>query len=254
MRATCLLGLTLITTKARCLLLPAGGAAAGLPAGGAGAGRPARAGECQFVLFVSLCFLWNACALTAVLAGTAGTGRPVHAGACQLNTAICTGFLLLLFHTSDCAELPAPGLSRDDSMQGWGLNRCMCTSHFLLVQKAAAIDPHNVAAQPGPEGEAAAQVGGCTAKYCARKVVGSRGFEQARRKPHRNGTASSLAVERRSILEKLHLPPMPATLYPPNFLTVLQRRDEVCYSHTMAVLRLLIDRTGVPGFAPSCFL
>ncbi|PRW05942.1 nuclear pore complex Nup155 isoform B [Chlorella sorokiniana] len=48
----------------------------------------------------------------------------------------------------------------------------------LPVRKAAAIDPHNVAAQPGPEGEAAAQ-----------------------------------------------------------------RRDEVCYSHTMAVMRLLIDRT-----------
>lgn len=29
---------------------------------------------------------------------------------------------------------------------------------FAALQKAAAIDPHNVAAQPGPEGEAAAQV------------------------------------------------------------------------------------------------
>lgn len=47
-------------------------------------------------------------------------------------------------------------------------------------QKAAALDPHDVAAQPGPEGEAAAA-----------------------------------------------------------------RRDEVCYQPAMAVLRLLIDRTGV---------
>ena len=48
------------------------------------------------------------------------------------------------------------------------------------LQKAAALDPHNVALTPGPEGEAAAQ-----------------------------------------------------------------RREEACYQHTMAVLRLLVDRTGV---------
>ncbi|EFN51092.1 hypothetical protein CHLNCDRAFT_141404 [Chlorella variabilis] len=50
----------------------------------------------------------------------------------------------------------------------------------LPLRKAAALDPHNVAAQLGPEGEAAAQ-----------------------------------------------------------------RRDEACYQHTMAVLRLLIDRSAV---------
>ena len=45
---------------------------------------------------------------------------------------------------------------------------------FAYAQKAAAIDPHNVAAQPGPEGEAAAQVrheacagGGCRVRSCA---------------------------------------------------------------------------------------
>ena len=90
-----------------------------------------------------------------------------------------------------CITVPAlaPGLpescSAGSSSQGLSclhhvsLRRC---PHYFVFQKAAALDPHDVAATPGPEGEAAQQ-----------------------------------------------------------------RREEACYQHPMAVLRLLIDRTG--GFS-----
>ena len=91
------------------------------------------------------------------------------------------------------------------SVRGLKLSRCMAMHGLLGVlyaliwlagagrlpacpQKAAALDPHNVAAQLGPEGEAAAQ-----------------------------------------------------------------RRDEACYQHTMAVLRLLIDRSGLWGLSARRF-
>ena len=103
----------------------------------------------------------------------AGAGGPACAGARRQHG--CQG---VCWHM---APAPASPNSRD---AGPPLRHIPPppTSHPCRLgraQKAAALDPHNVAAQPGPEGEAAAQ-----------------------------------------------------------------RRDEACYAHTMAVLRLLLDRAG----------